>query len=236
MSQTFKSNVDRNPFLNLDRTEFIFDEFNNYTTAGLWTTVAGSSGTTAMATDGSSTIVCTTAATAHDIQGFRTTNKLFLPAVGIPHMCKARVIYASQATNNAGVAFGFMSTTTLSLTTTDPSASFSGAILYKLEGGTTWNLMTSNGSTKKIGQGTAPATDGTYDLEIQINDHDGTQCEVVGVVNGLQLTDSNNLPIKLMLPYASLAIQYLAGFVDAGSANVQTASFNYAGSAKLRVD
>lgn len=228
-------------FLQQVRTEQLSDDFFNYSSAQAFTTAAASTGTVAAyATGGVSKVLLSSAATDNDGIFVRSTNKNFLPVAGYPLYFAARFDYTNQATTTANVVGGFMSTTVLTMTDgIAPSASYSGAVIYKVDGGTTWSCQSSNGATKTTSNSNSVATNGTYTFEIDINDFSdapgATYAEVVFKVNGIVLRDSQtNLPIKHRLAYSSLADMYVAMGAFAGSANVQTLYVDYISAGKLR--
>lgn len=229
--------ISQGPFLDHQREEYLVDEFNNYTSGGLWTTVAATSGTAAQDdTAGSSKILLTTAASAAgDFVIVKSTKAVFLPAVGRPGFAASRLTYANAATTTGVPLFGISSATTLTMTSgLDPAASYSGAVIYKRAGDTVWSVQSSNGSTKTTTQTNVPGTDGSYDLRIDWQDRDGVNAEVCYTIGGQLATDVNNKPIKHLVAFASLVKMLLIVGVQTSSTSAQTCYFDYAMCGQLR--
>lgn len=225
-----------------------FDDFLNYTTAGLFTTF-GSGGTcawdgTAFGANGRGhNVLLTTDGTQYHIAGIQTSNALFLPvATGAAMGCEAHIKFTSQASNNAVLAFGFSSLTTTLLNsgsaTTDPTTSGSYAIIYRLSGDTQWRVSVSNGSTKTVFQTVGSdflCADGEYTLRVDImpfsgssvSAQNGTNCFAGFSINGKEVRDSNNFLKQLPLAYASLAAMNVLTVTQGSTANAQTAYVDY---------
>lgn len=228
-----KQLCDLGPFLNNSRTEFISDEFNSYTSGGLWTSFTTNSGTTAW--DSNSRILHTTGAVAGNFTGIKSTNAVFLPSSSRPGFVQGRVTYTNQATTTGVPFFGVSSTTTLTMTSgLDPTASYSGALIYKRNGDTVWSVQSSNGSTKTTTLTNIVGTDGSYDLRIDFSDADGANCYVVYTINGVLATDANNRPIKHTLAYSALAAMLVVSGVQTGASAAQTCYLDYAVAGQLR--
>lgn len=218
-----------------------FDDFYNYTTANLWTTVAGSSGTSAAyATGGVDKILFTTAATDNDVQGIITTKLGFNPYV-TPNVqgmfCETLMDVVNQATTTANVAFGFSSTSTfLASNGAVPSASGSRAVIFKLDGEAVWRVQSSNGAVQVTNTTTMTAVDGQYLLRIDVFAFDLLNFGVSYKVNGAILNDATTgQPIIHKLPITSLADMGVVALVKAGSANVQLQYHDYITAGKARL-
>ncbi len=222
------------------RSELYFDEFTNYTTAGPYTTVnvAGSGTVAAYSTGGVTKVLITTGATSADSSFIRSTTAHWLPQLGRPLHFETKMNYANQATTNAVIVAGLMSATTLTITsgTTIPSASYSGSIIYKLSGDTTWRVQTSNGATKSNSVSTAACTDGEYVLGMAWQDRNGSQANVVFTVNGHTLVDSTSMKeIEHVVSYASLADMYDAVGAQCTNSAAQLCYVDYMGGEQWRL-
>lgn len=229
--------IDYGPFLSHKRSEYFVDDFVSYTSGGAMTTVAATSGT-AVADDtaGSSKVLLTTAASAAgDFVIVKSTKAVVLPAAGRPGFFATRFTYTNAATTTGVPLCGVSSTTTLTMTSgLDPTASYSGFVVYKRAGDTVFSVQSSNGSTKTTSLTTTPGTDGTYDVEISWNDKDALNAEVVYKIGGRLACDSNNIPIKHTVAYASLVKMLNIVGVQTSSSSAQTAYFDYMMSGQLR--
>ncbi len=216
-------------------TSCLFDDFYNYTSANLWTTVAGSSGSSvATAPDN---ILLTTAATDNDLQGIKSTLQAFTYTSGQAMLVESVVNFTNQSGNNANIFFGFSSTT--SLTSTNgavPTASMTNALIMKLDGEAFWRVQSSNATAKSNNLSTSPAGGaGSYLLHIDVINFDGLNAGVVFSVNGVALLDSvTGMQILHKVPYASVAAMNVVAMVQAGSASVQTATYDYVTASKFR--
>lgn len=218
----------------INQSSCLFDDFYNYTTANLWTTVAGSTGTSvAVVPD---RILLTTAATNNDVQGVRSTLASFNLVSGVAMLAETYMTVVNQASANANVFFGFMSTTSLSSTDGSvPAASYTGAIIYKLDGEAVWRVQSSNGSAKTNNITNIPAVDGNYILHIDIFNYDNLNAGVSFSVNGVALLDATtNLQIIHKVPYAAAANMFVAALTQAGSANAQLQYHDYITASKFR--
>ena len=223
----------------------LFDDFFNYTTAGLFTTLAKAAGTTAADdTGGVDNILVTTAATASDYQGLTTTKANFLLTAGQSLWAAARASYTSYSpgANSAGVYFGFWSSTpAVTDSTTTPEVSYTGAIIYALSGDTAWRTQSSNGATKTNHLSTLAIVEGVmHQFRIDIINWDGSNAQVTYSVDGQTLMDTNypNKQIIDKVAFTSavkmkLGMYWMAG-KNAGS-NAQTGSIDYLTGSKARV-
>lgn len=230
MANNITGNAVLHPQATLNQGSMLFDDFYAYTSGNLWTTAAGSSGTSAADdTGGVDQILFTTAATLNDYQGIITTKKNFLFANGVGYYSEAYVNYTSQSANNVSFASGFASVGTIfASSTADPSASYSGAIIYRLAGDTNWRCQSSNGSTKTTSTAVqSPCADGYHVLRIDVVSKDANNCKIIYQVDNTPLRDSNNIIIQHTVAYASLVKMGLFDAVVAGSANAQTAAVDY---------
>lgn len=228
---------DLSPQLQVVLTSSLYDDFFNYQTGGLFTSAPIGAGTVAADdTGGTDQLLLTTAGTGTDGTFVKTTKQNFLFTDGQPMYCQSKITYANQATTNAWVGFGFASTNVLTITSgLIPTASYSGALVFKQKGSTVWSVQTSNGSTKQNSDSNVVATDGSYTLSVEVNKYDGTYASVSFLVNGIQLTDVNNVGIKHKVAYASLVKMGIIAGTQEGSANAQTLKVDYIAGGKLRV-
>ena len=220
----------------------LFDDFFNYSTGGLFTSLATGAGSSAADdTAGVDDLLCTTANSADDIQGVVTTKANFLPVADQGIWGVGVVKVSSVATRSAAIYFGFFSATPQAgQADAVPAASYSGAIIYALEGDTNWRTQSSNAGTKNNHTSTLPVVEGRYnELRIDIVNWDGLNAQVTYNVNGQTLMDSNypNQPIVDKVAYASLVKMKLGAFVQRshGTSGAQAASIDCLTASKARL-
>lgn len=233
---------------------FVFDDFVKLDTAatnGLWlSTNDGATGTLALDTTGIGTwIKVPSAAADNDYQLLSTQVAPFkvLPvtaatstAVKVPgtsiRYC-ARFKLTEAATNVANFVFGLSSVLTTGFLAADGAgvpSSFSGAVLYKLDTGTSILAASSNGTTQTKDKVMCAFTSGsTYTISIQIDHADDTTArvtfevldEVAGVLYQPRGLSAGVAEHKLAV--ASLAAMYPVFGVKAGSASAETLLVDY---------
>ncbi len=225
-----------------------FDDFLSYTDGGLFTVNdTGSAGASAWdvlafgANGAGHNLKLTTKTTTQwDAYSVATTNAMFLPvATGAAMGCETLVKFTSQSANNAMIYFGFMSTVAITTgANTAPTASYSGAIIFRLSGDTQWRVQSSNGTTKTnyqtVGSDFACA-DGVYNLRVDfmpfsgssVAATNGTQCFAGFSINGVQVKDVNNFLIQQPVAYASLAAMKVGVIAEAATANAQSLYIDY---------
>lgn len=162
---------------------------------------------------------------------FASPNEVFKFAAGQPLYGRASVQFTEANTDDANVFFGFMNAIAANSIVDNgagPQASGCHAVLEKRDGETQWRLTTRNGSASTSTLSTTTAGGSAYQkLEILVEDYTGTSCQVTAKVNGDFLRDSNNLPIRHTILYAS-ATEMQVGFgVKNGGANLETLNVDY---------
>jgi hypothetical protein len=231
--------------LKLRREFFLFDDFESYTDGQRWTKLCTGGGATvaAGATGQDGTLVLTTGGTDNNEAAFATTNKPFLFAAEVAHLFETKLQYAEANTNTAGVALGFSSvmntTGMLADTTLAPVGSFSGAILYKKTGDTTWSFRVSVGSAK-VDIATQHTAGGAAAQRLKIEIRQGQAAagslEAVPWLDGQIMLDTSSpgRPIKLIVPTGGAAMQ--AGiFMKTHSTSSEFVTVDYVAAGKLRV-
>lgn len=211
----------------VNQSSTFFDDFYSYASGGDWTSVDSNTGGT-IAWSSKSKVTITTGGVDNYTMTLRSTNKNYTVVQGQGLWTEAYLSFTNQASNNANILFGFASVTALGVTDgIDPSVSYSGMLLYKLDGGTQWKFQTSNGSTKTTSQSNASAADGSYLLRIDLVPFDDNYLQAIPMVNGQMLLDSNGVQILHKVAYSALADMYLIVQAAAGSGNAQTCIVDY---------
>ncbi len=212
-------------------------DWDEYTSGGLWTSTntSGGSGTAAvLATTGPNGIldISVITATLNDEECVMMTNSPFLITANRALMCETYINYTDVASNNSIIGFGFMSGTALlsfADTTGEPKTTFTGAVIYKVPGGTTWKTCSSVGAgtaalnTRNVSTSTQSTNSGVYQrLKIVIEAVSSTVAEVTYYVNDHQLQTAGGRPgqsyIKDELVYTSAAAMGILHTSKNGSA------------------
>ena len=134
---------------------WVYDDFDHYVTADLWTTVATDSGTVAVSDGvrGEVALTCSDGTVADNDEIYMgTTTEIFKFAANKPLYAECRLKYTEQSTDDANVAFGLKDAVAANSLLDDgggPAASYSGALFYKVDGGTVWNVENSISTTQK---------------------------------------------------------------------------------------
>lgn len=230
-----------------NRRQFhIWDDFIWYISPHMWTSLASDGGVTAPVQAATTTatggvITMSTGATDNNEVAFATTNKPFLWASEKPVLFETRIQFTEANTSAANVCVGFSSVmNTANMMLDDgagPAASFSGAVLYKLDGGTVWRLRTSTGTTNTDSVSTTTAGGSSYQtlrIEVRQGSTGASGLEVVAYVDGVQLVDSNNKPIKQYATYTSAVNMQVGNYLKAGSATSETLLTDYVDADGLR--
>lgn len=216
----------------------LFDDFLWHISPHLWTNLA-SEGTVAIDADGVGGVVDLTASnTDNNEVALVTTNELFLLASDKPVMAECRLKLVEANTDDANVAFGFADAIGANLLLDDgagPSITTTGALIYKVDGETVWRCYSKNGATTTTTLTTTTAGGSAYQtLAIEIRPVDGTNCEITFYCDGQPLRDSNNRPIKHVVPYASAGEMDFGVYCKTGSANAQAVNVDYIWAAARR--
>lgn len=135
------------------------EDFFEFVTGDLGTSLAADVGSSVAAGDAAGgVLVITTGATDNNEAAWKTTKELFKVADGKPLVAEARLQYAEAATNAANVLFGFMDAIGADAVLDNgagPKASYSGAVFFKVDGGTRWNVEVSIAGTQSTVELTA---------------------------------------------------------------------------------
>lgn len=215
-----------------------FDDFEWLVTAHRWTTLVVDAGSSAAVGDAvGGKVVLTTGAVDNNEVAIRTTNEIFKFAADKPMLFETSLQYAEAATNAANVMVGFMDAMIADAMVDNgvgPKASFSGAVLYKVDGGTVWRFMTSIG-TARIDTVSRHTAGGAADQvgRIEVREAGGIM-EAVPFLDGVQMQDANLRPIKHTFAPTS-ATEMMAGiYAKAGGAASEIITADYAGAYQLR--
>ncbi len=236
----------------LRRTMLLFDDFQEYVSGASngsgWTSVLAGSAAVAV-NDGvggllSMTCVDSVANRECYVKG---SHQLFKFVNNQPFMGEWFIQYSEANVNKANIAVGFMSAVgaaSMADTTGEPKASFSGAVIYKVPGGTQWKTASSVGTTMGGSGGTAQQSDTTAGgaaftrLRIEVMPVSSTLAEVTYFVDGNQLKVAGGRPgvtkIKDQLTYTGSLFFAPFMMVKNGSTTAETLLVDYVGCEQLR--
>lgn len=218
----------------LDRDDSfeIFDDFLDYNTGDLWTSLVADTGSAVAAAGGQGGILTLTAGgDDNDECAVASTNTLYLLAANKPAVARSRIQFTNADSLAANFATGLSSIFTANFITDNGAglaASFSGAVWFKKDQDTYWSVATSNGATQTITRTNISAGVADYvQLEVRITPYSSANAEVTFHYNGQQARDANGDPIKHVLAIASIAAMKLGAYLKQGGSTAQTASVDY---------
>lgn len=219
------------------RTNGRFDDFNDYSSGGYWTSTLNGSATAAVGNGlGGVLVMSAVDSTANRELYVANTNSIFLLQANSPIYVETGIQYAEANVNQAMVMFGVMNAVgngSIVNTTGAPKSSFSGAVIYKVPGSTVWQTCSSVGSTQNLSVSTATAGGSAYHrLGIQINPVSSTIAEVSYFLDDVQLLTSTGRPgqnlIQDQLTYTgAVAMQMFVGLKN-GSTSPEQLNIDYA--------
>jgi hypothetical protein len=215
------------------RTFHARNDFHEFVTGDLWTSLVADAGTSLTVNDAhGGRVTLATGATDNNEAYVFTTKELFKIADGKPHEIIARLQFAEANTDDANVAMGFMDAVGANALVDNgagPKASYSGATIFKVDGGTKWKCQSSNGAAQVTTESKHTAGgSGFHTLRITIEPIDSVNAEVsfwidtAGGDNWSQMRDANDKPIKHTLALASLTEMMAFAGVKAGGATSES--------------
>jgi hypothetical protein len=153
----------------------------------------------------------------------------FLIAANKPIVAKARVQFSEANTDDANVMFGLMNAWAanhLQDGGAGPAASYSGAVIYKVDGGTVWKTQVSLSTTQDSATSTKTAGGSAFqELEIRITPVNATEAIATFFVDGAQLLESTSrglMPIEHRFTFTNATEMQLGFGVKNGGANAET--------------
>jgi len=233
--------IDLPDALKLRRQFGIFDEFDTYVSTERWTTTTDAGGTASVSGAGVGGILAVvTDADDNDETYVETTAELFKFAADKPLLFEARVQFAEAATDAANILIGLMDAPgadSLVDNGSGPKASYSGAVLFKVDSGTVWQAESSIGSSQTTTlldasgslDGSAKTAGGaTYQtLRIEFQPITSTDGEVRFFID-------ETLVVKHSLTFTSATEMAIVLGAKAGSATAETLNIDYVGCHQLR--
>lgn len=210
----------------------VFDDFNAFVTGHLWTDTSGDTGASVAGSDARGGIAAiTTGATNNNEAYLLSTKEVFLIGASKPIYGECSLQYTEANTDDANVAFGFMNAVGADSILDDgagPKADFSGAVLYKVDGGTVWNFATSIGTTRTVTATTVTAGGSSYQrLEIKIEPVSSTTALAYPLIDGQQCVDANGTLIVHSITFASATEMNIFVGAKAGGANSEVVNVDW---------
>lgn len=236
--------------LKLRRTAGIFDHFNNYTDAGLWT--KGGAGTVVNGDGDGGILTLTTGAVAFQPAYVGTTRKNWTFVAGKPMVFQIGLAYTEAAVNQAAIFVGFTSALATMFSGAGALlANFSGCGIFKKAGDVLWSAITSVGVVQQITQSKSSCIQAglMQELFVQVMLNQNSQLEATFQTGGLgpitvagggangQNPMINNVsgmsgiqPIKHFAAYAGAAAMSCGIFVQAAAGGAsEIVSVDYIG-------
>ena len=223
------------PVLGNAREQYeLFDEFWNYNDGDLWTKLASDTNAT-VAHEGSSGASRVKLYTGDAIKNneccFATTNEQFKFVANKPIEIEALIQYAESATDDAKVAWGIADAIGANfITDAGAITANDAAVIWKAEDSTVWRFHTEcNGVQNKQYPGGSTAADAStvstttaggssaQRLSISVTPVSSTVMRLVPKVDGVQLKDSNGVPITHHIAIASATEMDFGAYVKSGS-------------------
>lgn len=227
---------------NLD-TVHVFDDFTKgVVTAHQWTTLVADTTPTVTTPDAVNGLVrLFTDTTDNNEVAIRTTAELFKFGIDRQIYFRCKIQYAENDTNKANVFVGFCSAlgaNTLVDNGAGPRVTGDMCGFFKVDGGTTWKVITQTNGTAQTGTTTTTAGGATPQvLEVVLLDGPlSTGQEVAFLIDGVPVKDSAGNVITHTAVIASATEMHFGIYVKSGGgAGGETLDCDYAYAAQLRV-
>jgi hypothetical protein len=178
----------------LPRMFGIMDDFTTDLDSTKWTTTASNSGTIVVgdSVGGVATLNPSDETVANNDETYLlSANESFKFANDKPIWAEARIQFTEGATDDVNIAFGLMNAVAANSILDDgggPAASYSGAVFYKVDGGTVWNCENSVGATQKTTATTTTAGGASYQtLRIEVRPQAAGFFDVIFLVDGVEV-------------------------------------------------
>jgi len=228
----------------LNRDSFIgMDDFENYATGGLWTSVVEGSATIAVA-DGDCGIVTMSGidSTNNRELYLKHTAQMFTFQANKGFSIESYVQFTEGNTSAINFAFGVANGVTNDMLVDDGGGlkvSGSFACIYKVDGTNYWKTGSSVGTTQNLSTSTKTSTSTGYQvLRIDVMPVSSTIAEITYFVNDQQLLQSGGRPgqnfIKDQLTYTGAAAMQMFFGLKQGSTTAESINIDYAAWAKKR--
>lgn len=219
----------------------LFDDFYEFVTGDKWTLTADTGGTAATVDGAGGLLTLTSDADDNDEAYLESTREAWKFAAGKPLVFEARAQYAEANTDDANVLIGLMDAVGADSLVDNgggPKASFSGAVFYKVDGGTKWRVRASVGSTNTdvelsaantlTGKDYAAGGASFQRFRIEFRPWSASQADVMFYIDG-------ELVYKIAgFTFTSATEMQMALGVKAGGANAEAITVDYMWCRQLR--
>jgi hypothetical protein len=213
----------------------IADHFLWYISPHLWTSLASDATVTAAATDAHGGVVALGSDTTDNNEVMvRSTNEVIKFGADRRFCFKSRIQFTEAATSAANVAVGLADAAGANLITDNGGAAAinsSGALIYKLDGGTVWRAYSKNNSVTTDSVSATTAGGAAYQtLSITGTPDDGGSITLHYFCDGQPLRDSNGKAIFHRMAYASSTeMRLVAAYLKCGSTSAETLLLDFCG-------
>ncbi len=226
----------------LGRRNFgFFEDFHEFVSADLFTDTSADSGAAVAGIDGAGgQVTLTTGGTDNNECYLLTTRELFLFAADKPLVFESRLKFTEANTDDANVCVGLMNAVgadSILDNGAGPKASYSGAVFYKVDGGTRWQVQSSLATSKTTTDLSATNSltktaqtpgGGVWQVfRIEVVTISSTEAEVSFYLDGL-------LVAKHSLTYTSATEMQAFVGVKAGDTNSEVVTVDYIAAYQLR--
>jgi len=186
----------------------IWSDFWADSDTAVWVKTGDASSTNAVGDAANGIMVVTPgSATDNDECYVESPNETFLLATGRQLVFETLLQFTEAVAGTANILAGLMSAVganTLIDAGVGPQATFDGAVIYKVDGGTVWRCRSSVGATNTDSISTITAGGAAYQrLRIEWHDYTATQAQITYEVDGVRLATSDGKPIIHTVLFAS---------------------------------
>lgn len=216
-------------------------DFLEFVSGDLFTDLSPDTGAGVAITDAAGGVVTlTTGGTDNNECYLHTTKELFKFASGKPLFFEARIQYAEANTDDANVIVGFLDAAGANALVDDgagPKSSYSGALFFKVDGGTRWNVETSIGATQttleltatdSIDRNAHTAGGSSFQvLRIEVTPRNATEAEASFFIDNIHVA-------KIYFTFTGATEMNAVVGVKAGGANSEVVSVDYISAWQLR--
>lgn len=223
------------------RQHGFFEDFNEFVSGDLFTDTSADTGAAVANVDAAGgRVTLTTGATDNNECYLLTTKETFLFANDKPIEFGCRLQYAEANTDDANVCFGLMNAVAADSILDNgggPKATYSGAVFFKVDGGTRWQVESSLGGTQSTTDLTAAnsldkqaKTAGGASFQkfkIEVQPISSTEAEVKFYIDDV-------LVAKHTLTYTSATEMMAFVGVKAGDTNSEVVTVDYVYAYQLR--